>query len=496
MEHAFAQITDAQNLCCRRTEWEFASVRVSAILTARIVREDHLALGVADRVSSVARMPQADDMLTTPFLTDLDSRAAVKGSRDPLGIQSIWTRLGRHVVGNLTTVSDSIRDFTTLLLGYYFAERLSNESGPGSELAVFLRWEQLAAYARAAINEETAFRGTERVWRNLRSSSPRRVIISDDRAQQILGNQKIYGLWGLYTMPARASGLLDGDPTRLTPPATEMVERQYLPLFEDGSGRDARRILDVLRPRSRRIDVDGGDRRLLETVARLLHRRVFAAERDFYRTYLLHGGPQDKTGGLQRQLASLLEGTLTISDFMLSPSSVAALTKEARARGMAELANRLERINTAERVLAPMSMLFSHLLGMDGRTSDDLVHRVRKAWGSGLTSIDSEAFRQLRAEMGVESPEVGDRWVVIAEAGREGRYGDLVDLLIEQNAWVMSRRNGVPWLEKRNGRFHVRFRDEQGELPKRKELANLWRFPYFLDSLRSVAARLKESNGV
>jgi hypothetical protein len=37
-------------------------------------------------------------------------------------------------------------------------------------------------------------------------------VISDDRAHQILGNQKIYGLWGLYTMPARASGLLDGDP--------------------------------------------------------------------------------------------------------------------------------------------------------------------------------------------------------------------------------------------------------------------------------------------
>src|SRR3989442_15950904 len=40
---------------------------------------------------------QQDTMLTTPFLTDLDSRAAVKGSRDPLGIQQIWTRLGRHV---------------------------------------------------------------------------------------------------------------------------------------------------------------------------------------------------------------------------------------------------------------------------------------------------------------------------------------------------------------------------------------------------------------
>jgi hypothetical protein len=67
---------------------------------------------------------ESTPMLTSPFLTDLDSRAAVKGSRDPLGIQQIWTRLGRYVVGNLTTVSDSVRDFTTLLLGYYFAARL------------------------------------------------------------------------------------------------------------------------------------------------------------------------------------------------------------------------------------------------------------------------------------------------------------------------------------------------------------------------------------
>lgn len=64
-------------------------------------------------------------MITTPFLTDLDSRAVVKGSRDPLGIQQIWTRLGRHVVGNLTTVSDSVRDaygWQNLKLGQDFYE--------------------------------------------------------------------------------------------------------------------------------------------------------------------------------------------------------------------------------------------------------------------------------------------------------------------------------------------------------------------------------------
>src|SRR5262245_11019213 len=150
-------------------------------------------------------------MLGVPFLTDLDSRAAVKGSRDPLGIQQIWTRLGRHVVGNLTTVSNSVRDFTTLLLGYYFAARLADEVGPGTELSTFLKWEQLAAYARATANKDLEFRGTERVQKNLSESS--RVTLSDDGAHQILSNQKIYGLWGLYTMPTRASGLVDGDPT-------------------------------------------------------------------------------------------------------------------------------------------------------------------------------------------------------------------------------------------------------------------------------------------
>ena len=50
-------------------------------------------------------------MIAGPFLTDIDPQAAIKGSRDPLGIQPIWTRLGRHVVGNLTTVSSSVRDF-------------------------------------------------------------------------------------------------------------------------------------------------------------------------------------------------------------------------------------------------------------------------------------------------------------------------------------------------------------------------------------------------
>jgi len=112
-------------------------------------------------------------------------------------------------------VSNSVRDFTTLLLGYYFAELLVDDLGPGSELATFLKWEQLAAYSRAVVNKDSGFRGTEKVGKNLSDGS--RITLCDDRIHQILSNQKIYGLWGLYSMPARASGLLEGDPCRLTP---------------------------------------------------------------------------------------------------------------------------------------------------------------------------------------------------------------------------------------------------------------------------------------
>jgi hypothetical protein len=83
--------------------------------------------------------------------------------------------------------------------------------------------------------------------------------------------------------------------------------------------------------------------------------------------------------------------------------------------------------------------------------------------------------------------------VSIAEALSGGDYGALIELLILQNKTVMAARGGAPWVENRDGRLHVRFRDEHGSLPTREQLPSLWRFPYFLDSLRSVASALREN---
>ena len=432
-------------------------------------------------------------MLTVPFLTELDSRAAVKGSRDPLGIQQIWSRFGRHVIGNLNTVSNSVRDFTSLLLGYYFTEQLSHELGPGTELTTFLKWEQLAAYSRVKANGDTAFRGTERVQKNLSDGS--RVTLSDERAHQILGNQKIYGLWGLYTMPARASGLVDGDPCRLTPPAREFVEKQYLPILSHGAGRDARRVCQVLKPKSFRLDVDHGDAPLVQAIGKSLKRQLLAREREFYRFHLLYGGPQDSTNGRQQQLAELLNATIVQNDFSWTPAGMAELAKTARSRGDAwhPLAHRLQRIRTCESVLAPVSALYTHLLGLDGKTVNAITTRLRNEWGSGLRTVNPTEFRELRVEMAGDDMVAGDRWVGIAESLGDGNYAQLIDLLIEQNKAVMAGRGGTQWIERRDGKLRIRFRDEQGTLPPRDRLPLLWRFPYFLDSMRSVATAVREN---
>jgi hypothetical protein len=114
--------------------------------------------------------------LITPFLSDLDSSVAVKGSRGALAVQPIWTCLGRrYLVDNLTTLSTSVRGFMTLLLGLSFAERVAEHTGRVLQLVTFLKWEQIAAYARGMVNQGWTFRGTDRVRKNLVSRRMLRI---------------------------------------------------------------------------------------------------------------------------------------------------------------------------------------------------------------------------------------------------------------------------------------------------------------------------------
>jgi hypothetical protein len=430
-------------------------------------------------------------MISSPFLTDLDTRAQIKGSRDPLGIQPIWVRFGRHIVGNLTTVSTSVRDFTTTMLGYYFAERVNAERNGSSSLETFIKWEQLAVYSRAFVNKDLAFRGTERVQARLAGDS--RVTLSADTRHQILADQKIYGLWGLYSVPSRASGLLESDPTRLTPPSRELVDTIYLPMLSSAGIRNGDQIVALLAEKAPRIDLDGKHKKLVAAIAKVLQLKLLAAERDFYRDHLLYGGPGDATKGLQRRLAGLIEAANKRTAFVLSPAAVKALSKEAAREGMEgeRLAEKLDRIAIAESVLAPASLLFGYLLGCADSPIEKIIKHIREVWGPGLRTIDVDAVQKVSKELGGDDREAATRWLTIAQSLASGDYAVLIDHVLEQNRSVMAARGGSPWIMKAGKKLDIRFRDDDVQLTGRSELSSLWRFPYFIESLRDIAVALQ-----
>ena len=69
---------------------------------------------------------------------------------------------------------------------------------------------------------------------------------------------------------------------------------------------------------------------------------------------------------------------------------------------------------------------------------------------------------------------------------RRGRFAEVIEYLAQQNSSVMATRGGAAWIETKRDKLVVRFKEENGKLPARDDLGQLWRFPYFLDSLRST----------
>lgn len=418
-----------------------------------------------------------------PFLTDVDERAQVKGSRDPLGLIAIWSRFGREVVGNLTTVTNTVRGFTTLLLGLYFAElvqEMERDEAP-STLDVFLKFEQMAGYARVRHNSDgRTVRGLRRISATL--SERKRVPISAEGSSQILSNQKVYGLWGLFSMPARASELLRPHEQHLTPGAREFVENQYIARLPNGYAKKARSVADLLRRPAFTFDVDSDLGRALAQI----HGRLTGSEKVFYRDHLARGGSVDTTGGRQEQLARLLEEIKTdefgLAEFEKVKSRAAKLRHEA-------LATSLERIGHLERLLMPARVVFGYLLTQGEQSVDSVAGQIEKTWRRP-PKIDVAAIAALRDSVAAAAggSEYGTRWVNLAELISSHDYRSLIPALVELNTRVMQARNGSgAWLAIESGRLRVRMADETEDLLPASEVDRLWRSTYFINSLWHVS---------
>ncbi len=403
---------------------------------------------------------------------------------------SMWTRLGRKVVGNLTTVSDSISGFVTLLLGHHFIER-AREEGFDDALTVFLKWEQMAAYARWIVREDGDFRGKERV----KQHSAAKIRLGTDEGLQILSNQRTYGLWGLYTNPARASGLLEGEQSRLGAAARRLVDAVYMPILASGSERCDDAIAALLRDPAAALSRQSP---LLTAVAKVFRPTLAREEREVFRAHLLLGGPADATDGAQTVLAGLLEQTLADAAWGFTPERLRQFAREAGKYGEpgARLAGHLGSIAACEQVLGPAAILFDDMLHADGQTLDEFAERLHEHWGPKIEHLDiatiEASARELRDPTG--DPATGQRWVQLARAWHAGDYAQGYRVLLAQNAAVMrSRASAAPWVELRDDSVvQVNYKEEsRPEIPTGDDLVDVWWHPYFLGSLRSVARALQ-----
>lgn len=434
-------------------------------------------------------------MTSTPFLSAVDeARLNIRGSRDPLGLVPLWGHLGRSVVGNLTTATTSVRGFTAMMLGYYFADELDPKGREGSDsrLKVFLKFEQLSAYARWHVNEDGDLRGITEVKRRLEELTE--IPIASDSSGQILANQKTYGLWGLYTMPSRASDLIEKNELTLTPLAREFIEKNSLRTLEREMPDASKRIRDILAKDRSTIVPDGADAKLLRAIAAVLDPKFPATERAFYREYLVLG-----RGGScrwQEIFAVMVEEYLPRNEgFCLK--HLGEMIKQAQRQGHPELAHHLERIRAMEALLVPLAMLFSHAQARDGAPLTDVVKDVSHAWGKGLAKVDPTAIEDLVSIVDevYADPSTSRRFVDLAEYLRSGDYANAILLALQHNEFVMRTRGGAePWVVLRNKRLDVRFRDGGAEeLASASAVAGAWRNGYYLNPLKIVSDQLRGS---
>lgn len=423
-----------------------------------------------------------------PFLTHEDPNAKIKGSRDPLGVQPIWTAFGRYVVTNLTTQSTSIRGFTILLLGRYFAADLLDRGMSTKEdaLDIFLRMEQVGAYVRhVAHGVQGEIRGIERVQRFV-DEQHGNVVIAADRRGMILSDQKVYGLWGLYSVPARTSGLIPDGAFDVIPSAREFIERHYISRLNGSAGKLRKLLTEGGRLRTNDRDP------IFAALTPILDPRFSSDELEFYGSYLRDGhNVPGAAAGRQELFRKLLESDAKLEE-LTGRREILHLAKRARLQDEG-LSVSLDRIALLEAFLAPASVLFQHLLTRHGQQVTNVAEEIRRIWGSRVPNLDKVAFEELLSEIKSNSTEaIGSCMGQVHAALQAGDFETAIDGLLCWNEVVTQMRGSAPWARIGAGRrLDVRYRGSERLLPEKDELPYLWMNSYFIDALKKVTQQLK-----
>jgi len=422
------------------------------------------------------------------FLTLEDPNARIQGSRDPLGVQPVWATSGRHLVTNLTTVTTSIRGFTILILGRLFTEKMIEKGAIGEQdaLPIFLRNEQIGSYARYVGHEVTDdIRGIERVKRFVEEGKST-VNIQDDISGLILSDQRVYGLWGIYSVSARASGLVAEGPVGLTDFAREFAEKQYWPTFQPVETKLFRLLMDGGKLKTNKTDA------VFRAAVDVLPELLSEAEVQFY-AETLRDARHTKGNPAAKRQATFVELLKKHSDLEMSIGREEILRVANMARDVDEaIARRLEKIARLEAIFAPAEAIFDFLQTKNQQKPSGVAKTLRDRWGRKVPYLSETSLDDSLPEIAnVVGSEISDAIKICDLCLNNGDYEEAIRALLYWNKLVMATRKAAPWIRIESNKLDVRYRGLEKVLPDGDELPYLWRNPYFIDTLKTITHKLE-----
>lgn len=351
------------------------------------------------------------------FLTALDPDYRIKGSRDPLGFQSIWQQTGKMVIPHLSTVSSFLQDFQTLALAWHISRTYNLSDTDFARF--FQRWEQLMAYVRKIMGDEQAL-GITRVQKHW--ASERLPVSSEPGEVILLESQRTAGVWGRYNSP-----FLD---------MRVQEDVGFTPIFSQKINKIAslRRFEDCLKKSRFHITkAELTDFTLLFDLSE--------QERLFWQQILL----VDMVHGDFRNQVTARRKDLQGRDFY----TILALL---RMDASETLVQKLLAVEHTERLICPLNRIFRYLQTrsfwtMETIERDDFISSCREA-----NQKVQEEYLHLPAHLAAEKIELLNTF-------RLGSNWNIVVALAQRNGKVSERRGGASWLAIVNDGVEINHRE-------------------------------------
>ena len=407
------------------------------------------------------------------FFSLFDPRMRPKGSRDPLGSESVWGHMGRRLVGNLTTVTSNLNNFFVSLLSCEYAHQ-----NPNLELAEiqerFARMEQLLAYVRYSIptnGSNNGILGITKVKQRLESEQGRDNHIALGLTAPLLNNQLSMGLWGLYTPAMARAELVEIDDRRLTTQGEELANH-----FTSHLARVWRVLCQIC---------DSGE----------------------FSPYQL----EDLTAGFDGLLGNQANRTLLVESLIASNQSCNAQSAlyivanqylanqmEVETKSFLNyltqcddvlLKNHANDINQVEPILVVNDAVFTWLQGQHDEPVQKVVEKLNQRMNHNTYTVpDSPKSLPHRSFL-----------VSSAQLLNDGHAEEYLQALLQHHREIMKRRNGAAWVEIRDDKVFVRVVSDVGKLPDAKDgftsLSDIFENSYFLYSFLLIAQEAINKEG-